>query len=195
MKTVLVILAGGEGRRMNGGKPFKMLGGQTLLSRAVEFARKQGPPVALSLRAKGQFPSEFKMPIITDRADIDGPLAGVAAGLEWASQNGFDAMLTIPVDMPWLPADLTLRLLAEFSGRPLVATSGDRAHPVCALWPVSVLDEMEGYAKRGGRSLRGILDHLGTCAVDWSVADRDPFANINDPHALVEAERLLQKSR
>ena len=35
----IVILAGGEGRRIGGGKPERLLGGETLLDRALRSAR------------------------------------------------------------------------------------------------------------------------------------------------------------
>ena len=35
----IVILAGGAGRRIGGGKPLRMLGGVTLLDRALAIAR------------------------------------------------------------------------------------------------------------------------------------------------------------
>lgn len=195
MKSVLVILAGGEGRRMKGEKPLKLLGERTLLERAVGYGKGQGLPIALSLRAKGQFPIAFEMPVIADRTDIEGPLAGVVASLTWASKNGFDAMLTIPVDMPWLPADLGDRLQSYFAGAPVIGLSDGREHPVCSLWPISALDAVARYAERGGRSLRGVLEELGAHAIEWPIGERDPFANINDPDALAEAERFLQKSR
>lgn len=195
MKAVLVIPAGGEGRRMNGDKPLRLLGERTLLERAVGYGKAQGLPIALSLRTEGQFPSASEIPVIADRTDIEGPLAGIVAGLTWALKNGFDAMLTIPVDMPWLPDDLCHRLQTDFAGSPLVARSDERQHPVCSLWPVTALDAVERYAERGERSLRGILQELGAHTIEWPIWERDPFANINDPDALAEAERFLQKSR
>ena len=195
MKPVTLILAGGAGRRMNGGKPLRLLGGRTLLARTLDYAQQLDFPVALSLRSQGQIPTPSGLPIIEDRPDIEGPLGGVMAGLAWANSKGFNAVLTIPVDMPWLPNDLARRLIEGANGKASYASSAGKAHPICALWPVAKRNDAEFYAAKGGRSLRGLLEILEARKVEWPVGDDDPFANLNDPIALAEAELQLQKSR
>lgn len=180
---------------MNGEKPLRFLGGRTLLARTLDFGHHLGFPIGLSIRAQGQIPSIPELNTVEDRPDIEGPLGGVIAGLAWAGSKGFDAMLTIPVDMPWLPRDLADRLIEAANGKPTFASSAGKAHPICALWPVAKLKDAECYAAEGGRSLRGLLEILEALAVEWPVGDHDPFANLNDPVALAEAELQLQKSR
>lgn len=193
MKIMTLILAGGQGHRMNGDKPLKMLGDRTLLKRTIDYAEQLGFPMILSLRSPDQIGTANDLSIIEDRRDVEGPLAGIIAGIDRAGEGGFDAMLTIPIDMPWLPADLADRLSAEERDRPAFAMSGHRVHPVCALWPVASRNAVCRYAAKGGRSLRGLLEELAANAVKWPVGDRDPFANINDPEALAVAECQLQK--
>ena len=48
------------------------------------------------------------------------------------------------------------------------------------------------YCEAGGRSLRGLAQHVGYTAVEWDAAPRDPFFNINSPADLAAAEALLQ---
>jgi molybdopterin-guanine dinucleotide biosynthesis protein A len=180
---------------MNGSKPLRLLGGRTLLARTLDYARQLGFPVALSLRSQVQIPSITELTVIEDRPDIEGPLGGVIAGLAWANSKDFNAVLAIPIDMPWLPEDLACRLIEEANGKPSFACSADKAHPICALWPVSKLDDAESYATTGRRSLRGLLEILEARKVEWPVGHHDPFANLNDPIALAEAERQLRKSR
>lgn len=195
MKLVTLILAGGEGRRMNGDKPLRILGGRTLLERSIDYAAGLGFPVAVSLRSPEQVGVMRGLPIVADRQDIEGPLAGIAAGVDWAREGGFRAVLTIPVDMPWLPGDLAHRLTSEAEGEPAFAASGGKAHPVCALWPVARRNAVQDYAASGARSLRGLLEELDAFAVEWPIGNRDPFTNINDRAALAAAQRLIQKSR
>lgn len=180
---------------MNGGKPLRLLGGRTLLARTLDYAHQLDFPVALGLRSHDQISSIPELKIIEDRPDIEGPLGGVMAGLAWADSKGFNAVLTIPVDMPWLPDDLARRLIEKANGEPSYAYSAGNAHPICALWPVAKLGDAECYAAKGGRSLRGLLEILEARRVEWPVGDQDPFANLNDPLALAEAEHQLQKSR
>lgn len=180
---------------MNGDKPLTILGGRTLLGRTIDYAAGLGFPVAVSVRSPGQLGVTHGLSIIEDKPEIEGPLAGITAATEWAKEGGFQAVLTIPVDMPWLPDDLAHRLMSETEGEPAFAASGGRAHPVCALWPVARRNAVQDYAASGARSLRGLLEELDARAVEWPVGDRDPFTNINDRAALAAAERLLQKSR
>jgi molybdopterin-guanine dinucleotide biosynthesis protein A len=49
----IVILAGGEGRRIGGGKPQRMLGGETLLDRALGRARSWSDEVLVAARLGG----------------------------------------------------------------------------------------------------------------------------------------------
>ncbi|WP_138141283.1 NTP transferase domain-containing protein [Brevundimonas vancanneytii] len=51
--TPVVILAGGEGRRMGGRKPERLLAGRPLIAHAVDQARKWGDPVAVAFAQRG----------------------------------------------------------------------------------------------------------------------------------------------
>lgn len=171
----VVILAGGEGRRIGGGKPLRMLGGESLLDRALRFARGWSDEV---LVADGK----------TDAPGIEGPLGGVAAALALGGD-----VLTIPCDMPFLPHDLPERLDRE-SGEAAaaVAASGGRLHPVCALWRARAADGLPAYAATGRRSLHGFAEAVGYEAVAWPVDPVDPFFNVNDEADLARAEAILK---
>ena len=183
--TVLVILAGGAGRRMGGNKPGQRLDGWRLIDIAESHARQTGLPYAVAVRWHGQI-ADFDAPKILD-ADIEGPLGGLVSALEGAARQGAKAVLTLPCDMPFLPHDLLARFtLADArSGQPVVATSGGRVHPVCALWPVSCLGAIRLYAELGQRSLNGALDLFDAIAVDWSETISDPFVNVNTRDELI----------
>ena len=84
-----VILAGGLSRRMGGGdKGLAALGCTTML---CEVVRRLGPQVrTVVLNANGD-PARFEatgLPVVADPIpDFPGPLAGVLAGMRWASAN------------------------------------------------------------------------------------------------------------
>jgi molybdopterin-guanine dinucleotide biosynthesis protein A len=132
------------------------------------------------------------LPTIIDDAAIAGPLAGLAAALDWAGKQGADAALTIPCDMPCLPDDLPLRLEASLGDHAAaLAASGNHLHPVCGLWRTDGLLAMPAYCASGRRSLHGFAERVGFARVDWPATPADPFFNINSPDDLAEAERLL----
>jgi len=168
----IVILAGGEGRRIGGGKPLRQLGGETLLDRALRRARGWSNDV---LVATAQ----------TDIPGIEGPLGGVAAALEWGGD-----VLTIPCDMPFLPEDLPERLQGKEAAT--IAMSGGRLHPVCALWRARAREGMADYVATGRRSLIGFAEAVGYEAIDWNADPIDPFFNVNDEADLARAEALLR---
>ena len=193
MRLAAVVLAGGESRRMGGGKPQRMLGGRTLLDRAVALARAITPDVAIAVRTAD---GETGLPRLQDDPAIPGPLAGLASALDFASARAADAVLLLPCDAPFLPADLAPRLAAALAGDPAacaVPRSGDHIHPTCALWRTGLAAELVAYAATGRRSLKGFAEAVGWTPVDWP-ADPDPFFNINTPEDLAAAELFLNPS-
>ena len=192
MKIVAVILAGGAGSRMGGAKPSRMLAGQTLLERAAAQAGQWSNRVAVAVREPDQA-AGAGLPPIFDHPGIDGPLAGLAAGLRFGRDEHAEAVLILPVDAPFLPGDLSERLQAAINGRAAaIASSGGRLHPVCGLWRTTGLDRIADYVAGGGRSLRGFAEAIGFAAVEWPAAPVDPFFNINSAENLAAAERLLR---
>ncbi len=191
MNIVAVILAGGAGSRIGGGKPSRKLGGRTLLERAASQAENWSDTIAVAVRRPDQAAGSG-LRFILDEPGIDGPLAGLAAGLSFAKDERADALLAIPADMPFLPVDLNERLQGSIETRPAaIASSGGRLHPVCGLWRTTGLDQMADYIAGGRRSLRGFAETLGFTAVDWPVAPVDPFFIINSAEDLAAAELLL----
>jgi molybdopterin-guanine dinucleotide biosynthesis protein A len=188
---VVAVLAGGKGSRIGGGKPLVKLGGKTLIERAYDRARGWSSTSIIAIRSPEQLGS-CQLPWIADAAGIEGPLAGLAAALEWACRQGAEALLTIPCDMPFLPGDLPKRLLGEVGDLgAAVASSGGELHPVCGLWRNEAIYEFPGYCASGRRSLRGFAQFLGFAEVKWQSGAFDPFFNINSPEDLAAAEEML----
>lgn len=184
----IVVLAGGEGRRIGGNKPHRMLGGQSLLERALDYARSLSDRVVVSVRHADRISG---VETITDPPGLAGPLAGLAAGLVMARDCGLPRLATIPCDMPFLPDDLLVRLLSIGADVPVtIAESGGRLHLVCGLWRSEVLDALPAYLATGRLSLEGFARHVGFQSCAWPT-DPDPFFNVNDAEALIEAGRGL----
>lgn len=187
----IAVLAGGDGSRIGGKKPLIRLGGKTLIERAFQQAREWSNTSIVAVRSPEQL-GEFQFPWIADAAGIDGPLAGLAAALEWACRQGAEALLTIPCDMPFLPNDLAHRLLEEVGDLgAAVASSGGELHPVCGLWRNAAIYEFPGYCASGHRSLRGLAEQVGFREVEWPAGPPDPFFNINSQADLAAAEAML----
>ncbi len=188
---VVVVLAGGDGRRMGGAKPLRPFGGTTLIGRALELARGYGGPVALTVRDPAQAAGAGDAVHLIDSPDIPGPIAGLASALEFAKRRGAALALTLPCDAPLLPPDLATRLGSALrSAEVAVAASAGRLHPTCALWRAGAAARLPAYLAAGRSSLVGFAETCGMARVDWPIGATDPFANANTPDEL----RRLQLS-
>jgi molybdopterin-guanine dinucleotide biosynthesis protein A len=197
--TLGVLLAGGLARRMGGGdKPLKEIGGRTILERAVERLRPQC--AALILNANGD-PARFafaRLPVVPDDVPgFAGPLAGILAALDWAARNRPEVewVVSAAADTPFLPHDFVSRLHAARAGAgvPLAcAESGGRAHPVNALWPVSLRGDLRhALVDEDMRKIDRWTARHGIAHAGWP-AEPDPFFNANTPEDIAEAERLAR---
>ena len=193
-----LVLAGGLARRMGGGdKPRTMIGGQTILARVIERLAPQCTRAILNANGDPSRFADAKLPVIADDVpDFAGPLAGVLAGLDWAAANapGTEYIASVPGDCPFLPRDLVARLhharLAE--NKPLAcARSGEWRHPVVALWPVALRDDLrQALTGEGLRKIEIWTARHGIALADWPAEPVDPFFNINTPEDAAAAERL-----
>jgi molybdopterin-guanine dinucleotide biosynthesis protein A len=186
----VVIFAGGEGSRLGGGKPLRILHGERLIDGALRQARRWSKLIAVSIRSDAQVQS-IDAKILIDEPGIEGPLGGLASALSFGERSGCDVVLTIAVDMPFLPFDLLDRLFPAIAHRGCaLASSGGHLHPVCGLWRTAAEREIGRYAANGRRSLKGFAELIGFEAVEWPAEPLDTFFNINTAADLARAERM-----
>src|SRR3989440_7529102 len=109
-----LVLAGGLARRMGGGDKTRIrIGDKTILERVL--ARLKPQCAAVILNANGD-PARFAdtaLPVVADSVPgFAGPLAGILAGLDWASAHApaITDVASVPGDCPFLPRDLVTRL-------------------------------------------------------------------------------------
>jgi molybdopterin-guanine dinucleotide biosynthesis protein A len=188
MDLVVVILAGGSGRRIGGRKPDRMLGGVRLLDRAVAQARSWSEDVVI---ACGASPLEAIGLVQVVDQQGSGPVAGLLAGIRHARHAGASEVLAIPCDTPFLPENLAERLAR---GRPdncavAMARAGGRLHPSCGLWRTEVEPAISAYLAEERRSLIGLAERVGYAAVEWE--EESAFLNINTPEDLARAAKML----
>ncbi len=197
-QTLGLILAGGLARRMGGGdKPLTRIGGSTILERVLGRLRPQCR--AMVINANGD-PARFAstgLPVVADSVpDFAGPLAGILAGLDWAASHApdVDYLASVPGDCPFLPRDLVARLhrARQESGQPLAcARSGEWRHPVVALWPVGLREDLRrALTEEGLRKIEIWTARHGVALADWPPTPVDPFFNVNTPEDAAAADRI-----
>ena len=152
MRTLGAVLAGGRSSRFGSDKALAMLHGQTLLDHARAALRPHCDAAIVVGRDE-----------IADwpRADM-GPLGGIAGALIHAADQGFDRVLTAPVDCVRLPDDL--RALLE------PAPAFLETQPVIGLWPVTTLNDLRAMLEDGGDlAVKAFARRIGARAVQSDV--------------------------
>lgn len=196
-----VILAGGRSSRMGNDKACATLGGRSLLATIAARLSRQTTAIALNADRQPLAAEELRLAPDTIEGKA-GPLAGVLAALRDASLNHPAAshVATVPVDSPFFPPDLLVRLAESISAQDeiAIATSNGRAHPVFGLWPVSLADDLETWLRRDQkRRMQDFLARHVVRAVDFAMIETpggtlDPFFNINTPADLAAANVWLE---
>ncbi|MEQ8401268.1 MAG: molybdenum cofactor guanylyltransferase MobA [Roseitalea porphyridii] len=202
-KTTLgVVLAGGQSRRMGGvDKALVELAGRPLIA---HVAGRLAPQVdAVAINANGD-PARFEdtaLPVFADTvADHAGPLAGVLAAMDHAAQHhpSVAHIVTAATDTPFFPEDLVARLsaAATTSNTIAMATSDGHRHPVFALWPVALAEDLGAWlASTDTLKVMAFVQRHRLAEVDFPVGrdGADPFFNINTPDDLARAETFMRQ--
>jgi len=173
-----VVLAGGKSTRFGSDKALAELDGHTLIARAVDALSGWCEYVVVAGRANAPAPTLPDWPT----PDM-GPLAGLAAALHLARDEGFEAVLSLGVDSAGLPENLPEWLGAE---TPAIAATYIASQPVIGLWPVSTVGAIEAILTGPGRhSMRALAEAVGARAVNLPALP----ANINTAADLAALQR------
>jgi molybdopterin-guanine dinucleotide biosynthesis protein A len=186
---------------MGGGdKGMLRLGGTTLLDHVLARLGPQCGGLAINANGDPARFSSFGLPVLADTLpDFPGPLAGVLAGLDWAAENGADAIVTAAADTPFLPRDLVARLAdaAEQKKAPIALaaspdeTGAPRRHPTFGLWPVSLREDLRAELSGGLRKIVLWTERHGYATALFTASPFDPFFNVNTPQDMARAEAIL----
>lgn len=198
-----VVLAGGLSSRMGQDKAAVMLGGKPLVHHVIERLAPQTAGLSVNSNIGTGLDLAPAIAVFGDTVPGHvGPMAGVLSGMRHAARHSPVAshVATVPTDTPFFPRNLVARLQAAITepNQIAVAYSGDIMHPVFALWPVALADELEHWLLTDSkRRVRGFIERHPIGRVDFPVIETvdgpiDPFFNINTPADLEAAERWLQ---
>ncbi|MDA0762838.1 MAG: molybdenum cofactor guanylyltransferase MobA [Proteobacteria bacterium] len=197
-----VILAGGKGRRMGGkDKALIPLLDRPLLSYVLESISGHVAPIALNINTNLDKFSEFGYEIIEDPIKGHlGPLAGILASLNWASQLNQKWVMTLPCDTPFLPKNIVKEMIKlknkELDVDLVVAQSKGYNHPVIALWKSDLNLKLEKALNEGIRKIDIFTSNLKVAYVDFDKINNenfDPFTNLNSPLDLIKAQQIIGK--
>lgn len=173
-------------------KALLPLAGKPLIAHVMARLAPQVGAVAISMAA-GAGQGWLDAPscaVLTDSPGGRlGPLAGILAGMDWAAGLGARHLAVVPVDGPFLPADLVRCLGA--GDVPRLASAGGRQHPTFGVWPVALRADLRAFLASGAEPrLRDFAARAGAVWTEFS--DAGAFDNLNAPEDLRRAEVRLR---
>ena len=187
-------------------KPLLALKGKPLLAHVIDRLTPQVDAIALNANGAAARFASYGLPVLPDSIPgFPGPLAGVLAGLDWASREGAEAIVTVAADTPFFPTDLVTRLTTAATGQvhPLVLAATPRGaedtksmtgglirHPTFGLWPVALRDDLRAALADGLKKVVLWTDRHDGRLAEFSNQPFDPFFNVNTPEDLAQAETL-----
>lgn len=194
--VVGVVIAGGRSVRFGGEKAAAELAGKPLLMWAAARLARSCRSVAVNARPGTEaeaLAGAAGLPVLHDaQGDAAGPLAGVKVALAWAREQGASALAVSPCDVPLLPDDLFVRLVAAAGAGAAMAETADGDQPLCAVWPVSALAKLTAALANGAHPPTWLmLESIGAARVRFS--EPDAFANINTRADLAAVAGRLER--
>ncbi|HUP20757.1 MAG TPA: molybdenum cofactor guanylyltransferase [Gemmatimonadota bacterium] len=189
----VLVLAGGEGRRLGGPKATLDWGGRPLLLHVLDRLAPLAERVVVAARPGQDLPPGGYERVDDALADA-GPLAGLAAGLAAIAPLEPAALVAVAAcDYPYADPRLFLALaaLAAATDDVVLPRHGGHAHPLQALWRARAGAACSAALDRGQRRIRSALESLSVRAVEAAeLPGIDPdraLLNLNDPGDLDRA--------
>jgi molybdenum cofactor guanylyltransferase len=194
-----VVLAGGAGRRIGGGKAVVELRGTPLVRYPLRALQAVLAEVVVVAKQGSELPPLPGVPIWIEPAEPRHPLAGIVHALEGA---GAAAELAGPAreilvsagDLPFVGPELVERLVrADPSGAPaVVPRAGGRLQPLLARYAPAAYAPLAAALRRDPLpSLTDAVAALEPRVID--LGDPLPFFNVNVPEDLLTAAGLLDR--
>lgn len=175
----LGILAGGAGRRVGGrDKGWIELAGRPLIERVLEAYRHSAAQLLVNANRSQSRYAALGVEVVGDaEPDFPGPLAGVLALLQSCRCT---TLITLPVDLAELPADLPAQLMQPDADLVRVADA-DGLQPLVARWSRDLLLDLQAQWAAGVRGVQAVQQNLVTNGVRLHEVDLRPLrlGNLN----------------
>lgn len=186
-----VVLAGGAGRRIGGGKAVVELHGRPLISYPVGVLQAALGTVAVVAKPASELPPLPGVEIWTEPERPAHPLAGIVHALEGADGR---PVLVAAGDLPFLTADL-VKTVAEAPANgcaAVVPRAGGRLQPLLARYePQALAPLTEALVLDRPGSLTRVVEALPPC--ELALDEDEAFFNVNLPEDLLTATAMMDR--
>jgi molybdenum cofactor guanylyltransferase len=186
----IAIMAGGRSRRMGRDKALIPVGGVPMLERVARAALGTGLPVIVIGRER---PADWPFDEVAfhlDRYPDTGPLGGLATALQVSGTS----VLMLACDMPLVTTDAIGWLIKQggmADGYGVVPSSGGRLEPLFAIYRISVLPRVASMFEQEIYALKGLINAVRFCQVEWPAWVQGECINVNDAREVEKVNRNL----
>ena len=195
----VILLAGGQSRRMGTNKALLSLGGKKNMERIVdELSKVSQLSLPLIVTNQPEVYSWLGLQMTSDLYPGQGPLAGIHAGM-LASEHKVN--LVVACDMPFVSSNIARWLLEQVRDHHAVVPriTPNLLHPLFAVYHTEMcLQVLEDCLRAGRLRVTDMLHHLrvnyvnpmeGELGIDVDQA----FFNMNHPHDYEQAKKWVNK--
>lgn len=191
MEATLLVLAGGQSRRMGRPKPWIEVGNSILVRYVVEKLAPAFSELMVSFAEPEQMEQLVPYRVVFDRKPNAGPLAGLEAGL-LAAHN--QVLFAVACDMPYVERSTTEIAVAAARGSDAAIPRHDGLfEPVCGAYRKTALPAIVNALDAGNYVAHDVIQELD---VTW-LEGLEPaqFESLNTPadlerfHASLSAQR------
>jgi molybdenum cofactor guanylyltransferase len=187
MQATLLVLAGGDSRRMGRTKAWLEVGETTLLRWLVERLRPAFSDVVVSFAEPEQVQEHLPYRLVFDRKRSAGPLAGLEAGLRSARN---EVTFVVACDMPYVTRELAEMAVAASSGCDAAIPRIDgRPEPACAAYRQSAILAITAALDAGRHRAADLAEQLDVAWLEG--LDPDLFRSLNSPEDYERFRREL----
>lgn len=186
----VLILAGGENKRMPVIKGFLEIRGRRIIDSTVELLRDMFDRVIISSNTPELY-SYLGVPIVRDVVKQKGPMIGILSALKTFK---VPEIFVTACDMPFIKPALVRYIIAHErkvmsetrKWGAIIPIFENRPQPLLGIYSGEIVHTMEQVLKEGIRKLRDFLGKIEVCYVpEHEVRSIDPegrsFVNINTP--------------
>ncbi len=189
MQATLLVLAGGESRRMGRTKAWLQVGETTLVRWVTERLAPVFSEVVVSFAEPEQVQHLLPYRLVFDRKPSAGPLAGLEAGLSTARN---EIIFAVACDMPYVTRELAEMAVVACRGcDAAIPKIEGRPEPACAAYRRSALPAITAALDAGHNKASDLAEQLD---VTW-LEGIDPalFRSLNDPDDYERFRRELSR--
>ncbi|HTX32302.1 MAG TPA: NTP transferase domain-containing protein [Solirubrobacteraceae bacterium] len=187
-----IVLAGGAGRRIGGGKAMVALDRRPLLSYPIEAVWRALGNVTIVAKFDTELPSVPGVTVWIEPSEPQHPLTGILHALSLAEGR---PVLVCAGDMPLVTAELVSAIAGTNPGAAaaVVASTAAGLQPLLACYQPAALLRLAEAAQDPNVRLRDAVGALGPMCVE--VEEPELLFNVNTPDDLLQAAAMLDRRR